>query len=43
MIGGPDRDAATDPLAGMGDPDDAEAPESELEAEEDVLADEESR
>ena len=43
MLGEPDRDGATDPLAGMGDPDDADAPESELEAEEEVLADEESR
>lgn len=43
MIGRPDRDSATDPLAAMGDPDDVEAPESELEAEEDVLSDEESR
>ena len=43
MIGQPDRDAATDPLAGTGDPDDVDAPESELEAEEEVLADEESR
>ena len=43
MQGHPDRDGPTDPLAGLGDPDDVEAPASELEAEEEILADEESR